>query len=361
MEKTVHHFKTVFISWNHLDQELKNQVCTYLEKELGINCVWESDEDCSGNITEACMGAIQAASAVVVLITENSVKSSWVSQEVEYAMKVHGLQYVVPILLMKTFPTHSPFSDLLQDHSGIVHMDETLSLEEMELKQIRIKTVTAINEHCFRNYCENDYLFHTTISVDCVAEDINTRCDLSSIWINRTVTRLNERYADEEQIDSQEEMLGKGPVLLVGEAGCGKSLMMQSLIQKLMSRKEKPLVFYISLKDLNYQEEENLFSSLFRIFQTHCDGLEYSPAMFRSLLHLYKDNVWIFFDGIDEIIADHDKQCLQNQICSFYSETGCNRNHAFFSSRNLSDAEFVQKGLSLNPSALNCCRIEKNE
>lgn len=362
MEKTIHRFKTVFISWNHCDQAVKNQVCDCLGNELGINCIWESNEDCSGNITESCMNAIQAASAVVVLITKHSVRSDWVKQEIEYAMKVHGAQYVVPVMLMKAFPTQMPFSELLKEYSGIVHEDESLPLDEMELEQIKNKTVTAINEHCFHNYCENDYLFHTAISVDCVADDVNevnTRFDLSSIWIDRTVLKLNEQYADEEQIDSQEELLGEGPALLVGEAGCGKSLMMYSLIQKLMSREEKPLVFYLSLRDLIRQGEESLFSSLFDIFRTHCNGIEYSSAMFRSLLHIYKENVWIFFDGIDEIIADSDRLSLQDKIYTFYAETGCSRDNVFFSSRNLSDAEFVQKGLSLNASKLNCCRIEK--
>jgi len=79
-------FKTVFISYNRNDEEVATQLREQLEA-AGISCWFAPlDMQSGGGVREQIEEAIHKQGRVVLILSENSIRSSWVSFEVECAL-----------------------------------------------------------------------------------------------------------------------------------------------------------------------------------------------------------------------------------------------------------------------------------
>ena len=86
----------LFISWNHADLEFKNALVDGIEKYDygsggdGVRTryrAWESDRDASGLIDECIENAVSRSKFFLVILSEHSIGSDWVKQEVGMALE----------------------------------------------------------------------------------------------------------------------------------------------------------------------------------------------------------------------------------------------------------------------------------
>ncbi len=89
----------VFISHGYTDEPLAKKVATGLEK--GGLQVWDAMREISPaeNWDDKVKQALQESDAMVVLLTANALRSSWVRREIEYALGEQSYrQRVIPVL-----------------------------------------------------------------------------------------------------------------------------------------------------------------------------------------------------------------------------------------------------------------------
>ena len=73
---------SIFISWRGSDREDKNKIVSQIRKELPNEIIWESDENCMTNFSEECMKAISQCEVFVCLLSEASMKMSYMLNEI---------------------------------------------------------------------------------------------------------------------------------------------------------------------------------------------------------------------------------------------------------------------------------------
>ena len=92
----------VFISLADTDEPLVKKIATVLE-EAGLE-VWDAARDImpGDNWANKVGQALQESEAMVVLLTSESLKSSWVRWEIEYALGEQGYRKrLIPVLAQK--------------------------------------------------------------------------------------------------------------------------------------------------------------------------------------------------------------------------------------------------------------------
>lgn len=115
----------VFLSYSGTDGEFAKRLAQDL-RSRGIN-VWIADENIQigDSITGRIEEAVSASQWIVVLISENSLESSWLDKELDLALseeKRRGRTLVLPVLYQgKTLPSKlegKAFADFRQDYES---------------------------------------------------------------------------------------------------------------------------------------------------------------------------------------------------------------------------------------------------
>jgi hypothetical protein len=97
----------VFISHAHTDEPLVKKVAAVLE-DIGLE-VWDDTREImpGDNWADKVAQALQESEAMVVLLTPDALRSSWVRRDIEYALGEQGYRKrVIPVLVgdPKDFP-----------------------------------------------------------------------------------------------------------------------------------------------------------------------------------------------------------------------------------------------------------------
>lgn len=339
-------FKGVFFSWNHNDANEKDYFVSELRNFLGgRDMVWESDSDCSGEITEACRSAIQNCSVFVVLASEHSIKSQWVKREVEWAMEHLESKYIVLIGWSGDYASTEPFCSLYKRISGIDNGGNEPFPTKAQSEALNAKVRMAINAHALENYYSSD-VFSKQSMLDLVqenAEDVRDgMCNFDDIWVNRRLYELNESGAmltDEADVS---ELLNDGPSLVVGEGGCGKSWLLKKLQYDLLKEGKDKAIFDVKLKDFAQYlvafPEGNLARYLLENkFRQPARVFGYTELNFLSLLQTHSDDIFLFFDGMDEVVSEKHRELILHAIQQFFNSYPAAKGHAAFTSRNFTD------------------------
>ena len=380
MANDVLNFKSVFFSWNNKDKELKDLFVRALENKF--LSIWESDSDCNGNISDSCLASIEKSSVFVVLITENSIKSEWVKKELIHALsdsydyllsncqpydskKDKRIRYIVPIFWSGDASSEPIFKKLLDDQSAVVNNADLDIPDETTFDELSRKVIAALNEHGLENYY-NSQIFSESYTFDLgeqsSIETRNNACRFDDIWAERTIKVLDENgYVREDSDIKREELLfnnSPAPSLIIAEGGSGKSWLLQKLLYDIKQSCNEcinKLVFYVKLSSFaNYiiKTNKELTDYLFEeIYKNASLVFQYSVNNFLSLLTKYENNLYIFFDGMDEIIASSLKNKVFDKINNFYSSYDNAKQHAIFTSRTFSDVSYINRSLRINA----CC------
>lgn len=92
--------KSVFISYSHQDRQICQQVAGYLEGEDGVRVWYDKGLIPGEEYRKKIATVIREAEFFIVLLSERSVSSEWVKDEVEYAKRCH--KKIIPIYIAHT-------------------------------------------------------------------------------------------------------------------------------------------------------------------------------------------------------------------------------------------------------------------
>ena len=126
----------VFISYSHTDEKLARRVAAILE-ETGLD-VWDDRREImpGDNWAAKVALALQESDAMVVLLTPEALRSSWVRREIEYALGDKGYsKRLIPVLVSPQEKIPEGDIPWILRHLESIKLDQH-SKEEESIRQI---------------------------------------------------------------------------------------------------------------------------------------------------------------------------------------------------------------------------------
>jgi hypothetical protein len=108
----------VFISYSRQDKELVTRLDNYLEKECGINVIWDENLAAGTGFHEQIRDSIASSHIFMPLITKESSQRGWVHQEIGYALALN-----IPVL---------PVTTENLDPGGMLQIIHAVKIDEKE-------------------------------------------------------------------------------------------------------------------------------------------------------------------------------------------------------------------------------------
>ena len=309
--------KDVFISWNHLDINIKNEIYQTLEQN-GLFTVWESDGDGVGEINEVISDAIKQSKVYLIILTKNSLKSKWIEKELKQIYEVcdgEKTNYkIIPLIMedrvikkIKKLDNSSLFKKLLSQASQFTNK-----------KKINYENLIRVINESIEKTIIKDYKTKATDknknfigTINPITESklkylkyIPSLYNFKKHYVERVVYNNNKNYV--------EEILSNKFALVYGNKGTGKTLYFKNiLINHFINNR---YIIYIScIEAINYLHLDFLdiinkvaFTKLFsKDYQISRKGVE---RIFDN-----ENEIIILIDGLDKI-DEEEKIVLLNKI-----------------------------------------------
>ena len=344
--------REVFVSWNHNDLSLMKETEAALKKE-GFS-VWQSDECCEGPIPESCHRGINGSDAWVILVSENTLQSEWIPQEIVWISsliekKPELSACLKPIWLGRSHELISERRNrgiedsytYLLDFAGLYDQTIDFSLLSKKLKlAISLKRIID-----YRSKSNEEFSRFAAFLSNCIAAQTK-----SGYFSSRL--KMEDAYVERELLDSEavaydplSVAMTARPILILGEGGSGKSLYLQHLSWRYF--KGKRYFFFLSAKAyLNYHNlhpEQGIYDCLLAEvnFLSHGGADEWTFAsLFEPDENGKENTIYLLLDAIDELGDD------QKGIASLFADCAALHKryphlHFIFTSRNEEDAALL--------------------
>ncbi|MCI4667432.1 MAG: toll/interleukin-1 receptor domain-containing protein [Bacteroidia bacterium] len=177
--------KTVFISYNHNDQEVARKIEAYLEAG-GINVIRDEDSTDPGeNLSQFSIDSVRNSDYTISLISKNSLRSLWVMIETldnQFAERLEGRRKLIPTYLDKNFLNND-------------YIDDVYDLMEAKLKDVndRIDKYLAKNRNTRHLNTQKTNLMKFLNEFDGIIDTLNQlRCmDLSEESFERSMEEIS--------------------------------------------------------------------------------------------------------------------------------------------------------------------------
>lgn len=319
----------VFISWNHLDKSIKDGLVEGIENfafgaEHGGERIvtkfraWESDRDAFGDDVEKCIrAAVNSAKVFIVILTKNSVDSSWVEKEVGFALN-------------RVEAGELDDGDIVVLRAGD-GVDEALEKLDKDSPLLKLKNYAAdfcgqaIDGKTIGNICGRiqDGLERQTVlrykreltegkeNFKCamygqpkVAEGegiLNQTLSFEKGYIDRTLVEITAKDIDIVSVD--EILAADYPFMITGEGGVGKSLFVEELIRTRFGADGR---FFVRINIAEYAEKiaeaQNLKDILNAELNRYAEKDDFkSQGSFTRARGVNDCNkMYIVIDGLDE-------------------------------------------------------------
>ncbi len=358
--------KDTFISWNHLDKDIKDELCSNLEQR-GLFTIWESDGNGLGNIDENIKNAILQAKSYLIILTGNSIRSKWVEKEVEVIFEKvrketeyenvirpiiidritndNKVEYFDVVKEINSFNDYSIFKKLLALCSTFEDFEKGIDYEKITslLKEAIGNTLKLEYKQAIKNKYQR---FNSALNS--VVASRNTKTGILAATLDYEEGYLNRDLYDSNNkpIKSSDLLLTSNPTLIYGSGGSGKSLYLRNFLRK--EFKGNNYIFYLECKELINIENDYNFLSLLKekTFDSYFANDEASLLTQYSFEQIFKSNnqIIILIDALDELPLNKRK-LLINKINDFYHKY---HSKLIFTSRNKIDASLINDSLALN-------------
>lgn len=314
--KTQEKRATIFLNYSHRDKVVASQIRLALESE-GYQ-VWGDESEIKGgqDWSSAIEQGITKSDLVVSVISENAKESSWVRQEIAYA-----LQQKKPVIPIKTDSSVPP---IMLINYQYISAESNLDMGIKQLIAILPKQIEALTERevlSVSRQLELDYLDRllqqygqwTELYVPLLLviqrpNSKNTKLDIEDFF--KEVETKQKTVPSASQTLATDIMLVIDDInqfVLLGEAGSGKTTTLQRVAIDYASRaKENPsgkIPIVVSIRELNGNLVDLIRSQLGKYLQ-HLQEL------------IDENRVILLLDGLDEV-ATEKQQFAIDQISQF--------------------------------------------
>ena len=328
--------KDVFISWTGKDKAIKDAVKAHLEdKEL--TCT-DSQIDCAGNYFEWSKQAATASHIAVLILTENSIKSStYQKTELQEIVKVFGENFSNRLVTfcpnqavynLETFGENGE-SLLADNYNSAVFFGEEVTREALE--DLATKVTNLLLGRTFEIYkaaCEASEKKMGLLSFFVDRQQGNTSVDYDKIYVERNVKGGGGNEL------SAKELLASGDLLLVyGPSGMGKTEYIKQLRR---AAAPEVLTVVVRCSDL-WRSGKTVHDYLYANVASGVQNAAFTDKHFERLWS-GRDRL-VVFDGLDEVPTTATTDLFFQKIGEFCRvKSDGNRTQLIFTSRNKDDA-----------------------
>ena len=349
--------KDVFVSWNHLDQNIKNNLCKELESR-NLFTVWESDTNGIGEIDDVIKESILQSRSYLIILTGNSIYSKWVEKELniifekvdnskEYEYTIRPIVFSVKVIdgkeeyfdvikAINDFDKNSPFKKLLD---YCFHFDNG-DLDYDKLANLLKEGISNSLKIEYRDKVLNDTQRYN-VAINNVIKDDSTKSGIIASTFKYEEGYLNRPLYDNDgnRITSDELFTNNRNVLIYGEGGIGKSLYLKNYLRTKFNGDR--YLFYLPCKEMNNHLDKNIsdiirevcFDKYFSIDERKL----LTPNAFEQIFQ--SDNkIILLVDALDEIPIE-----LRRKIIDKLNSLHLRYKNIFtlFTTRNKSDAQII--------------------
>ena len=357
--------KDVFISWTGKDKAIKDAVKAHLE-DKGLTCT-DSQIDCAGNYFEWSKQAATASHIAVLILTENSIKSStYQKTELQEIVKVFGENFSNRLVTfcpnqavynLETFGENGE-SLLADNYNSAVFFGEEVTREALE--DLATKVTNLLLGRTFEIYkaaCEASEKKMGLLSFFVDRQQGNTSVDYDKIYVERNVKGGGGNEL------SAKELLASGDLLLVyGPSGMGKTEYIKQLRR---AAAPEVLTVVVRCSDL-WRSGKTVYGYLCENVASGVQNAAFTDKHFERLWS-GRDRL-VVFDGLDEVPTTATTDLFFQKIGEFCrAKADGRRTQLIFTSRNKDDAnrfaddstdvKFRLRSFELQP--LNDDQIEK--
>jgi len=298
-ERTIFSPKDVFISWNHRDLELKNQVMDMI-LEKGYS-VWESDFECAGSIREACLDHIPLCNLFLILITPNSIQSNWVKDELETAMQIEdAANRIIPVVLGVP---EGEYGVLTEPMTALWRMTSGIVGENAE-------ALASLKEKIQKNVSDLSMNWDFRVYSEAVLSGRNALCP---DYVPRHLTKIVGQ--EEVEIDEKTFISHLTPAFIFADGGCGKTQFLNRILSEVSKRQPEKLLFKISCTALVGQSD--LMQVLYEQFCTLTADSHYEKRHFEALLRYKAKDIVLLVDAADEVGKEYHLTAIGEMIATF--------------------------------------------
>ena len=327
----------VFISWTGKDKAIKDAVKAHLEdKEL--TCT-DSQIDCAGNYFEWSKQAATVSHIAVLILTENSIKSStYQKTELQEIVKVFGENFSNRLVTfcpnqavynLETFGENGE-SLLADNYNSAVFFGEEVTREALE--DLATKVTNLLLGRTFEIYkaaCEASEKKMGLLSFFVDRQQGNTSVDYDKIYVERNVKGGGGNEL------SAKELLASGDLLLVyGPSGMGKTEYIKQLRR---AAAPEVLTVVVRCSDL-WRSGKTVYGYLCENVASGVQNAAFTDKHFERLWS-GRDRL-VVFDGLDEVPTTATTDLFFQKIGKFCrAKADGRRTQLIFTSRNKDDAK----------------------
>lgn len=329
--------KDVFISWTGKDKAIKDAVKAHLE-DKGLTCT-DSQIDCAGNYFEWSKQAATVSHIAVLILTENSIKSStYQKTELQEIVKVFGENFSNRLV---TFcPNQAVYDDerfgkngeslLADNYNSAVFFGEEVTREVLE--DLATKVTNLLLGRTFEIYkaaCEASEKKMGLLSFFVDRQQGNTSVDYDKIYVERNVKGGGGNEL------SAKELLASGDLLLVyGPSGMGKTEYIKQLRR---AAAPEVLTVVVRCSDL-WRSGKTVHDYLYANVASGVQNAAFTDKHFERLWS-DRDRL-VVFDGLDEVPTTATTDLFFQKIGEFCQvKADGRRTQLIFTSRNKDDAK----------------------
>ena len=327
----------VFISWTGKDKAIKDAVKAHLE-DKGLTCT-DSQIDCAGNYFEWSKQAATASHIAVLILTENSIKSStYQKTELQEIVKVFGENFSNRLVTfcpnqavydLETFGENGE-SLLADNYNSAVFFGEEVTREALE--DLATKVTNLLLGRTFEIYkaaCEASEKKMGLLSFFVDRQQGNTSVDYDKIYVERNVKGGGGNEL------SAKELLASGDLLLVyGPSGMGKTEYIKQLRR---AAAPEVLTVVVRCSDL-WRSGKTVHDYLYANVAKGVQNAAFTDKHFERLWS-GRDRL-VVFDGLDEVPTTATTDLFFQKIGEFCrAKADGRRTQLIFTSRNKDDAD----------------------
>ena len=327
----------VFISWTGKDKAIKDAVKAHLE-DKGLTCT-DSQIDCAGNYFEWSKQAATASHIAVLILTENSIKSStYQKTELQEIVKAFGENFSNRLVTfcpnqavydLETFGENGE-SLLADNYNSAVFFGEEVTREALE--DLATKVTNLLLGRTFEIYkaaCEASEKKMGLLSFFVDRQQGNTSVDYDKIYVERNVKGGGGNEL------SAKELLASGDLLLVyGPSGMGKTEYIKQLRR---AAAPEVLTVVVRCSDL-WRSGKTVYGYLCENVASGVQNAAFTDKHFERLWS-GRDRL-VVFDGLDEVPTTATTDLFFQKIGKFCrAKADGRRTQLIFTSRNKDDAK----------------------
>ena len=326
----------VFISWTGKDKAIKDAVKAHLE-DKGLTCT-DSQIDCAGNYFEWSKQAATVSHIAVLILTENSIKSStYQKTELQEIVKVFGENFSNRLVTfcpnqavynLETFGENGE-SLLADNYNSAAFFGKKVTREALE--DLATKVTNLLLGRTFEIYkaaCEASERKMGLLSFFVDRQQGNTSVDYDKIYIERNVKGGGGNEL------SAKELLASGDLLLVyGPSGMGKTEYIKQLRR---AAAPEVLTVVVRCSDL-WRSGKTVYGYLYANVASGVQNAAFTDKHFERLWS-GRDRL-VVFDGLDEVPTTATTDLFFQKIGEFcQAKADDRRTQLVFTSRNKDDA-----------------------